>query len=30
VLEPWGASVRAAAGYLPGGPHDLAAAASGG
>ncbi len=27
ILEPWGAAVRQAGGYLPGGPHDLAAAA---
>ena len=27
VLEPWGAAVREAGGYLPGGPHELAAAA---
>jgi hypothetical protein len=26
VLEPWGTEVRAASGYLPTGPHDLAAA----
>lgn len=24
VLEPWGADIRAAGGYLPGGPHELA------
>lgn len=29
ILEPWGAAIREAGGYLPGGPHDLAAAASG-
>ena len=29
VLEPWGAAIREVGGYLPGGPHDLAAAASG-
>jgi hypothetical protein len=29
ILEPWGAAIRDAGGYLPGGPHDLAAAASG-
>jgi hypothetical protein len=28
ILEPWGAAIRAAGGYLSGGPHDLAAAAS--
>jgi hypothetical protein len=27
ILQPWGAAIRAAAGYLPGGPHELAAAA---
>lgn len=27
LLEPWGAKVRAARGYLPSGPHDLADAA---
>jgi hypothetical protein len=26
LLEPWGAAIRAAGGYLPSGPHDLAAA----
>jgi hypothetical protein len=26
ILEPWGREVRAAGGYLPSGPHDLAAA----
>jgi hypothetical protein len=26
ILEPWGRAVRAAGGYLPAGPHDLAAA----
>jgi hypothetical protein len=26
--EPWGADIRAAGGYLPGGPHDLAGAAN--
>jgi hypothetical protein len=26
ILTPWGAAVRGAAGYLPSGPHDLAAA----
>jgi hypothetical protein len=26
ILEPWGAAIRAAAGYLPSGPHELAAA----
>ena len=29
ILEPWGAAIRDVGGYLPGGPHDLAAAASG-
>jgi hypothetical protein len=29
ILEPWGAAIRGVGGYLPGGPHDLAAAASG-
>ena len=24
ILEPWGAAIRAAGGYLPGGPHELA------
>jgi hypothetical protein len=28
LLEPWGTTVRAAHGYLPAGPHDLAAAAA--
>jgi len=28
ILRPWGAAIRAAGGYLPSGPHDLAAAAS--
>ncbi len=27
ILEPWGADIRAQAGYLPGGPHELANAA---
>lgn len=27
ILEPWGTAVRAAGGYLPGGPHELAASA---
>jgi hypothetical protein len=27
ILEPWGAAIRKEAGYLPGGPHELAAAA---
>lgn len=26
IIEPWSAAIRAAAGYLPQGPHDLAAA----
>jgi hypothetical protein len=26
ILEPWGAEIRAAAGYLPSGPHELARA----
>jgi hypothetical protein len=26
LLEPWGAAIRSAGGYLPSGPHDLAAA----
>lgn len=30
LLRPWGEAVRAAGGYLPSGPHDLAKAASGG
>jgi hypothetical protein len=25
ILEPWGSAVRGAGGYLPSGPHDLAA-----
>jgi hypothetical protein len=29
IVEPWGAAVREAKGYLPTGPHDLAAMASG-
>ena len=29
IIEPWGAAVRAAGGYLPSGPHDLARVASG-
>jgi hypothetical protein len=28
ILAPWGAAIRAAGGYLPTGPHELAAAAS--
>jgi hypothetical protein len=28
LLAPWGAAIRAAHGYLPGGPHDLAGAAN--
>jgi hypothetical protein len=28
ILRPWGAAIRAAGGYLPSGPHDLAAAAA--
>jgi hypothetical protein len=28
LLEPWGVAIRAAGGYLPGGPHDLAGASS--
>ena len=28
TLQPWGASIRAAGGYLPSGPHDLARAAA--
>lgn len=27
IVHPWGAAIREAGGYLPGGPHDLAAAA---
>lgn len=30
ILEPWGASIRAAKGYLQSGPHDLAERAGGG
>ncbi len=26
ILEPWGAAIRDAAGYLPSGPHELASA----
>ena len=29
IVGPWGAAIREAGGYLSGGPHDLAAAASG-
>jgi hypothetical protein len=29
ILAPWGTAIRAAGGYLPTGPHELAAAASG-
>lgn len=29
LLSPWGSSIRAAGGYLPSGPHDLAIAAGG-
>ena len=29
ILRPWGAAIRAAGGYLPSGPHDLAAAGTG-
>jgi hypothetical protein len=29
TLLPWGAAIREAGGYLPSGPHDLAAAAAG-
>ena len=25
ILEPWGATIRDAGGYLPSGPHELAA-----
>jgi len=28
IMEPWGAAIRAAGGYLPGGPHTMAAGAS--
>ncbi len=28
ILAPWGAAIRAAGGYLPSGPHDLAASAA--
>jgi hypothetical protein len=28
IMAPWGATIRAGFGYLPGGPHDLALAAS--
>ncbi len=28
ILSPWGAQIRAAGGYLPSGPHDLAARVS--
>ncbi len=28
IIEPWGAAIRAAGGYLPGGPHTMAAGAA--
>ena len=28
IMEPWGAAIRAAGGYLPGGPHTMAAGAA--
>ena len=28
IMEPWGEAIRAAGGYLPGGPHTMAAGAA--